>query len=51
MIAVVDDEELVRKVVAHGFASGDELLQSWHFDRPNCLVLDLQIPGLSGIEV
>jgi FixJ family two-component response regulator len=61
VIAVVDDEESVRKAVvrvlraagfaAHGFASGDEFLKSWHFDRPDCLVLDLQMPDVSGTEV
>jgi FixJ family two-component response regulator len=61
VIAVVDDEESVRKAVvrvlhaagfaARAFASGTEFLESWHFDRPDCLVLDLQMPGLSGTEV
>ncbi len=61
MIAVVDDEDSVRNAVlrvlraagfrARGFPSGAEFLDSWHFDRPDCLVLDLQMPGLSGIEV
>jgi len=61
VIAVVDDEESVRKAVvrvlqaagfaARAFASGAEFLESWHFDRPDCLVLDLQMPGLSGTEV
>ena len=58
MIAVVDDEESVRKAVARvlqaagftarAFGSGIEFLESWHFDRPDCLVLDLQMPGLGG---
>ena len=30
---------------------GAEFLESWHFDRPDCLILDLQMPGLSGTEV
>jgi FixJ family two-component response regulator len=61
MIAVVDDEESVRRAVvrvlqAAGFparasGSGTEFLASWHFDRPDCLILDLQMPGLSGMEV
>lgn len=61
MIAVVDDEESVRKAVvrvlqaagypARAFASGSEFLEAWHFHRPDCLVLDLQMPGLSGTEV
>jgi FixJ family two-component response regulator len=61
MIAVVDDEESVRKALvrllqaaghtARGFASGDEFLQNWLTDPPDCLMLDLQMPGLSGVEV
>ncbi len=61
MIAVVDDEESVRKAVvrvlkasgfvARAFVSGADFLASWHFDRPDCLVLDWQMPGLSGTEI
>jgi FixJ family two-component response regulator len=61
VIAVVDDEESVCKAVvrvlraaglpARGYASGHEFLKTWHFDRPDCLVLDLQMPGLSGMEI
>jgi len=57
----VDDEESVRKAVvrllrcaghiAHGFASGSEFLQSGLVHGPDCLMLDLQMPGLSGAEV
>jgi FixJ family two-component response regulator len=61
MIAVVDDEESVRKAVmrlleaaghpARGFASGNEFLEHWADDPPDCLMLDLQMPGLSGSDV
>jgi FixJ family two-component response regulator len=61
VIAVVDDEESVCKAVvrvlraaglpARGYSSGHEFLKTWHFDRPDCLVLDLQMPGLSGMEI
>jgi FixJ family two-component response regulator len=61
LIAVVDDDESVRKAVvrvlraaglaAQGFSSGDSFLKTWHFDRPDCLVLDLQMPDVSGTEV
>jgi FixJ family two-component response regulator len=61
LIAIVDDEESVRKAIvrvlraagftARGYPSGGEFLDAWHFDRPDCLVLDLQMPGLSGTEV
>ncbi len=61
MIAVVDDEESVRRAVvrllqaagyaARGFASGDEFMKAWHSDTPQCALLDLQMPGLSGTDV
>src|ERR1700720_1871712 len=61
LIAVVDDEELIRRAVvrllraagytANSFASGHAFLQSWRIERPDCVVLDLKMPGLSGIEV
>jgi FixJ family two-component response regulator len=61
MIAVVDDEESVRKAVvrllqvagytARGFVSGYDFLQNWPENRPDCLLLDLQMFDLSGTEV
>jgi FixJ family two-component response regulator len=61
MIAVVDDEEIVRKALvrllqaagydAHGFNSGADFLQNGSAYKPDCLVLDLQMPGLSGTDV
>jgi FixJ family two-component response regulator len=61
MIAVLDDDEPVRKAVlrllrsagyaACGFTSGQDLLASWASVRPDCVVLDLQMPGLSGLDV
>ena len=61
LVAVVDDEESVRKSLrrlfsasefdATTFASGQEFLDSLPARPPDCLVLDLQMPGLSGLEV
>ena len=28
-----------------------EFLKSWHFELPDCLLLDTQMPGVSGTEV
>jgi len=61
MIAVVEDADSVRKALvqllrvagyaARGFASGEEFLQAWPANRVSCLILDLELPGLSGIDV
>ena len=61
LIAVVDDEESVRKSLrrllvaseldATVYASGQEFLDSLGARQPDCLVLDLQMPGLTGLEV
>lgn len=61
MIAVVDDEESVRKAVvrllqaaghtARGFATGSDFLHSYLDEPAECLLLDLQMPGLSGADV
>jgi FixJ family two-component response regulator len=61
MIAVVDDEESVRNALVRllragghavrGFDSGRTFLNSWRFERPDCLLLDIQMPDISGTEV
>jgi FixJ family two-component response regulator len=61
LIAVVDDEEPVRKalrrlIVAAGndcetFASGADFLASLEDHEPDCLLLDLHMPGLTGLDV
>jgi FixJ family two-component response regulator len=60
-VAVVDDEESVRCALvrllrasdfdSEGFGSGEEFLASLARRRPDCLVLDLQMAGLSGRDV
>jgi FixJ family two-component response regulator len=61
VVAVVDDEEAVRRAlrrlfVASGykaitFASGYELLEFLSRERPDCVLLDLHLPGLSGLDL
>ena len=61
VIAVVDDEESVRKALSRlmgtagyevkTFESGDAFLACAAQRAPDCLVLDLHMPGLSGFEV
>ena len=61
LIAVVDDEESVRRALARMlgasqfdvdvFASGQEFLDSLRTRLPDCLILDYQMPGLTGRDV
>lgn len=60
-IAVVDDEEAVRKALrrlfrsagieVETFAAGRDFLDSMKSRVPDCLLLDLHLPGLTGLEV
>ena len=60
-VAIVDDEEPIRKALkrlmraanleAEGFASGAAFLDSLATRRPDCLILDLHMPGMSGLHV
>lgn len=60
-VFVVDDEDLARKAVCalaqsmgirtESFASAEEFLDKYTGDRPGCLVTDLRMPGMSGVEL
>jgi FixJ family two-component response regulator len=60
-IAIVDDEECVRRALvrllkvsrfdATSFPSGQAFLDSLAERRPDCLVLDIQMAGLTGRDV
>jgi FixJ family two-component response regulator len=60
-VAIVDDEEAVRKALgrllrssgldAETFPTGQAFLDSLADARPDCLVLDLHMPGLTGLQV
>ena len=61
VISIVDDDESVRAATgslvrslgfkAHTFASADEFLRSRHVDETSCLIADVQMPGINGIEL
>ncbi len=61
LVAIVDDEEPVRKALrrlltsagaaVETFASGPDFLASLESHQPDCLVLDLHLPGLPGREL
>lgn len=60
-VSVVDDDPSVREAVAslirsagmsvETFVSAQEFLAHPRADAPSCLVLDLQLPGLSGLDL
>lgn len=60
-VFVVDDDEAVRRSLraliqlfhlkVEGFASAQEFLAVHDAKRPGCLVLDVRLPGLSGVEM
>ena len=60
-VAIVDDEEPIRKALrrllrasgieAESYASGQEFLDAIAERRPDCLVLDLHMSGMGGLEV
>jgi FixJ family two-component response regulator len=33
------------------FASPEEFLRQWHTESPSCLILDVRLPGLSGLDL
>ena len=60
-VFIVDDDAAVRdslkflmRSVGHAvetFASAQEFLDAYRDDRPGCLVLDIRMPGVSGLEL
>ena len=60
-ILVVEDEPDIRKLVHYNLAqdhykvleaeSGDQALKLIHRDKPSLVILDLMMPGMSGLEV
>lgn len=61
LIAVVDDDEDVREATrglmrslgfaVDAFPSGEDFLRSANFDRTACLVADINMPGMTGLEL
>ena len=61
LIAIVDDDEAVREATktlvrslgyhASTFGSADEFLKSEQVHDTSCLITDVQMPGLSGLDL
>jgi FixJ family two-component response regulator len=60
-VFVVDDDDAVRNslrmllksagVQTEAYASAQEFLSTYHISQPGCLVLDVRMPGMSGLEM
>ncbi|KAA0687767.1 response regulator transcription factor [Azospirillum brasilense] len=60
-VYVVDDDPAMRHslgwligslgVAVESFSSGEEFLRAVRADRPGCLVTDVRMPGMSGLEL
>ena len=60
-VFVVDDDEAVRESIifllessnlaVEGYPSAEAYLESYQPERPGCLVLDISMPGMSGLEL
>ncbi len=60
-VFVVDDDQAVRKALrllisslglnVQTFASAQEFLDAYREDQPGCILLDVRLPGLSGLEL
>lgn len=61
LISIVDDDESIRKGLGRlfrsvgfdvdSFASAEEFLDSGDLQRSSCLILDLGMPGMGGLEL
>jgi FixJ family two-component response regulator len=61
IISIIDDDDSMRCALkslvsslgldAYTFGSAEEFLQSPHLDDTSCLITDLQMPGLNGVEL
>jgi len=61
LLSVVDDDEMLRESLpdllrefgfaARAFSSGQEFLSSGYVDETRCLILDVAMPGMSGLDL
>lgn len=61
LIAIIDDDQSVQRSLkrliasfglrVEGFGSAEEFVQSRHLHDTVCLVLDVRLPGMSGVEL
>ena len=61
VVAIVDDDELIRSALqgmlksvglrSQAFESAEDFLKCGRQQRPSCLIADIRMPGMSGLEL
>jgi FixJ family two-component response regulator len=61
VISIIDDDASIRTAtnilvrshgyIAHTFASAEEFLQSTHLNDTSCMIADVQMPIMDGVEL
>jgi len=61
LVAIVDDDELFRRSLerlvrsagfrVETFGSAEDFLEFEHLDRTACAILDVQLPGMNGLDL
>src|SRR5262249_33802272 len=61
LVSVVDDDESIRESLpdllqqfgfaSHAFSSAEDFLSSAYVDRTRCLILDIAMPGMTGLDL
>lgn len=61
VISIIDDDRSVRKAtdrlvrslgfIAYTFASADEFLKSPHMTHTSCLIVDIRMPSMTGLQL
>jgi len=61
LIAIVDDDDSLRNSLddllrsvgfrSHGFSSAEAFLRSQHVHETACLILDVRLPGMNGLDL
>ena len=61
LVAIVDDDDLMRSALqgmlkavgwpAQVFASAEEFLKSGQYQQTACLIADIRMPGMSGLDL
>jgi len=61
VISIIDDDGSVRAAtnnlvrslgyIVHTFASAEEFLQSGHLNGTSCVIADVQMPAMSGVDL